>query len=148
MTARRIRRALALLAVVTGTLSGCSSSVSFPAEFAGVYNLTTANDHALPYTLPNTPAGITAVLTSGSLVLLDNGRFSEVLRYTFYSPDNANGSPTQAETIGDVEISGGTITFKPRFEASWSGTATTTDISYTKQGSTVSLALHFVRAGP
>lgn len=145
MTARRIRRALALLAVATGTLAGCSGSVSFPAEFAGSYNLTTANGNALPYTLPNTPAGVTAVLTGGSLVLLDNGRFDEFLRYQFYTPDDPKGSTTSAETIGDVVISNGQITFKPRFESSYSGTATPTAISYTKQGNSVSLALHFVR---
>ena len=146
MIARRIRRALALLAVATGTLAGCSESPSFPAEFAGAYTLTTANGHALPYTLPNSPAGTTAVLTGGSLVLLDNGRFDEVLRYQFFTPGGpAGGTPTAAETIGDVTISNGSITFKARFEDAYSGTINAAGVSYTKNGNGISLALDFVR---
>ena len=146
MDARRMRLALALVAVATGTLAGCSDSTSFPAEFAGSYTLTTANGHALPYTLPGTPAGTTAVLTGATLVLLDNGRFDEVLRYQFYTPGGpSEGTPTAAETIGDVTISSGTITFKPRFESSYSGTIDATGVSYTKSGSGISLALNFVR---
>jgi hypothetical protein len=145
MYARRIRRTLALLALATGALSGCSDSVSFPAELAGSFSLTTANGHALPYTLPGTGGGTTAVLESGSLVILDNGRFDEILRYRLTTPEFPNGQATAAETIGDVSISNGQITFSVRFENGYSGTITASTITYTKQSGTNSLALSWTR---
>jgi hypothetical protein len=144
MYARRIRT-FALLAMATGALAGCSDSVSFPAELAGSFQLTTANGHALPYTLPGTSAGTTVVLESGSLILLDNGRFDEVLRYRLTNTDFPAGQPTAAETIGDVTVSNGQITFKARFENSYTGTITATTVTYTKQSASNSLALSWTR---
>ena len=146
MYARRIRRALALLAVATGTLAGCSDSVNFPADLAGTFNLTTADGHALPYTLPGTPAGTTVVLAGGTLVLLDNGRFDEVLFFILTNASNPGGLNTAAETIGDVSVSGGQITFSPRFESSYSGTISANNVTYSKaaNGST-SISLSWTR---
>ena len=145
MYARRIRRTLALLAVATGALAGCSESVSFPAELAGSFKLTTANGHALPYTLPGTAGGTVAVLESGSLILLDNGRFDEVLHYRLTTAEFPAGQPTAAETIGDVTVSNGQITFKARFEDSYSGTITATTVTYTKQSASNTLTLSWTR---
>jgi hypothetical protein len=145
MYARRIRRSLARLALAAGALAGCSDSVSFPAELAGVFELTTANAHALPYTLPGAPAGTTVVLESGALVLLDNGRFSEVLHYRLTTPQTPGGQTTTAETIGDVSVSNGQITFEPHFEDSYSGTITASTVSYTRSNGSLSLTLDWLR---
>jgi|1186.fasta_scaffold286269_1 hypothetical protein len=145
MYARRIRRRFALLAVAAGALAGCSDSVSFPAGLAGSFTLTSANGHALPYTLPGTPAGTTAVLESGTLVLLDNGRFDEVLHYRLTTPDFPAGQPTAAETIGDVTVSNGQITFQARFENSYTGTITANTVTYTKASGSASLTLAWTR---
>jgi len=145
MYARRIRRTFALLAMAAGALAGCSDSATFPAELAGSFALTSANGHALPYTLPGTAAGTTVVLESGTLVILDNGRFDEVLRYTLTTPSVPGGQQTAAETIGDVTVSNGQITFKARFEDSYSGTITATTVTYTKESAAVSLTLAWLR---
>ncbi|HEV7587060.1 MAG TPA: hypothetical protein VGO40_02925 [Longimicrobium sp.] len=145
MYARPIRRTFALLATAAVVLAGCSSSASFPAELAGSFKLSTANGHALPYTLPGTAAGTTAVLESGTLVILDNGRFDEVLHYKLTTPDFPAGQVTAAETIGDVTISNGQITFKARFEDSYSGTITASTVTYTKASAAVSLTLSWLR---
>jgi hypothetical protein len=145
MYARRIRRRFALLALAAGALAGCSDSVTFPAELAGVFTLTSANGHALPYTLPGTPAGTSVVLESGALVILDNGRFSEVLKYRLTTPDVPQGQSTTAETIGDATVGNGQITFKPHFEDSYSGTITASSVTYTKGAGAVSLTLAWTR---
>ena len=145
MHARRIRRTFALLAVVAGALAGCSDSPSFPAELAGNFDLVSANGHALPYTLPGTSAGIVAVLESGSLVILDNGRFDEVLNFRLTTPDTPNGQPTSAETIGDVVVNNGQVTFQVRFENDYTGTISANAITYTKQSQNSSLQLSWVR---
>jgi len=145
MYARRIRRTFALLAVATGALAGCADSVSFPEELAGTFELTTANGHALPYTLPDTGANTTAVLESGSLVILSNGRFNETLNYRLATLEFPAGKPTSAQTIGDATVSGDQITFKVRFENGYSGTITASTVSYAKQSGTNSLALTWVR---
>jgi hypothetical protein len=144
MYARRIRRTLALFAVATGALAGCSDSVSFPAELAGSFTLTSANGHALPYTLPGT-ATSTAVLESGTLVILDNGRFDEVLNFRLFTADFPNGQPTSAETIGDVSVSNGQVTFKVRFENDYTGTITASTVNYTKASGSNSLSLSWTR---
>jgi hypothetical protein len=145
MYARRIRRTCALLATAAAALAGCSESATFPAELAGSFTLTSANGHALPYTLPGTAAGTTAVLESGTLVILDNGRFDEVLHYKLTTADFPAGQPTAAETIGDVTVSNGKITFKARFEDSYSGTITASTVTYTKESATASLTLAWLR---
>ena len=145
MYARRIRRTLALLAVATGALAGCSESVSFPAELAGSFSLTTANGHALPYTLPNTSAGTVAVLESGSLVILDNGRFDEILRFRLFTAEFPAGQVTAAETVGNVTVSNGQIDFEVRFENGYSGTLTASTVSYTKQSGSNSLSLSWTK---
>jgi hypothetical protein len=145
MYARRIRRTFALLAVATGALAGCTESVSFPAELAGSFSLTTANGQALPYTLPGTAPGTIAVLESGSLVILDNGRFDEVLRFRLTTPDFPAGQVTAAETVGDATVTNGQITFKVRFEDGFSGTITASTVTYTKQSGSNSLTLSWTR---
>lgn len=145
MYARRIRRTFALLATVAGALAGCSDSATFPAELAGSFTLTSANGNALPYTLPGTTPGTTVVLESGTLVILDNGRFDEVLHFRLTTPSVPAGAPTAAETIGDVTISNGQITFEVRFEDSYSGTITANTITYTKESASTSLTLSWLR---
>jgi hypothetical protein len=145
MYARRIRRRFALLAVAAGALAGCSDSPSFPAELAGSFTLASANGHALPYTLPGTPAGTSVVLESGSLVILDNGHFDEVLHYRLTTPEFPQGQPTAAETIGDATVSNGQITFTAHFEDSYSGTITANTVTYTKEAGSVSLTLSWTR---
>lgn len=146
MPARGIRRTLTWLGCAAA-LAACSSDTTFPAEVAGSYTLTSVNGSALPFVMPGTPAGTSATLNSGSLVLLDNGRFDEQLRFFLSTPDNPTGGNTQAQTIGDVSAGGGSITFKPRFEDSYSGTYTATSVTYTKQVTTsVAITLVFTRS--
>lgn len=145
MTARRIRRSFALLVTVAGALAGCSDSTTFPAGLAGSFSLTSANGHALPYTLPGTGAGTTAVLENGTLVILDNGRFDEVLHFKLTTADFPSGQPTAAETIGDVTVSNGQITFKARFEDAYTGTITASTVTYTKASGSASLTLSWLR---
>ncbi|HEX8241878.1 MAG TPA: hypothetical protein VF541_00225, partial [Longimicrobium sp.] len=145
MPTRGIRRTLTWLGCAAA-LVACSSDTTFPAELAGAYTLTSVNGSALPYNLPGTTPGTTARLVSGSLVLLDNGRFDEQLRFFLSTTDNPAGGNTQAQTIGDVSAGGGSITFKPRFEDSYSGTYTASTVTYTKQASTnVAVTLVFTR---
>lgn len=148
MNARRIRRALALVAVAAGTLAGCSDGINFPAELAGTFALTTANGQPLPYTLPGTPAGTTVVLHGGALVLLDNGSFDEALFFTLTNASNPSGLNTGAETIGDVSVSNGQITFSPRFEDSWTGSISANTISYQKVATAgVTITFNWQRTG-
>jgi hypothetical protein len=146
MPARGILRTLALVGC-TAAFAGCSSDSTFPAELAGDYQLATVNGSPLPFTLPGTAAGTTAKLNSGSLIILDNGRFDEQLHYFLTTSDNPTGGNTQSETLGDVSASGGNVTFSPRFEDSYSGTYTATSITYSKQvNATVTLTFVFNRA--
>jgi hypothetical protein len=145
MTVRGLRRSLVLLGCAAA-LAGCSKSATFPAELAGAYKLTTVNGSAPPYQLPGLPTGTAARLEGGSLVILDNGRFDEKLNYFLVTPDKPAGDPAQAETIGDVSASAGNMTFKPRFEDSWTATYTANTITYTKvANSNVSVTLVFTR---
>src|SRR5262249_34227169 len=125
-------------------LASCTNSTTFDASVAGAYELTRINGGAPPFTLPGTPAGTTVVVLSGDLVLLDNGRFDEVIRSRLTPPDPT--VPTSPHTSGDGSASGGSITFNPRFEDSFSGTYTANTVTYSKQASpTVSVSFEFTR---
>ncbi len=145
MPARGIRRTLSSLGCIALVLSACSDSTTFDASAAGSYELTRINGTVPPYSLPGTPAGTTVVVLSGDLILLDNGRFDEVIRSRLTTPDTT--VTTSAHTVGDVSASGGSITFKPRFEDNYSGTYTANTVTYTKQASaTVSVSFEFTRS--
>ncbi|HEX8904312.1 MAG TPA: hypothetical protein VF771_05685 [Longimicrobiaceae bacterium] len=144
MPARGIRRIVSSIACAALVVSACSDSVTFDKAAAGSYKLTSINSQPLPFTLPGTPAGTTAVITSGSLILLENGRFDEVIKGSLTTPDTA--TTTNAHTVGDVSASAGSITFKPHFENSYSGTYTATTVTYSKQPiSSVTLVYVFTR---
>jgi hypothetical protein len=145
MPVRGIRRAFVLLGCAAA-LAACTSDSTFPAEASGSFRLSTVNGNPPPFQLPGLPAGTSARLEGGNLVILDNGRFTETLQFFLVTPDKPEGAPSTAITVGDAHGSGGSLTFSPRFEDSWTATYTASTITYTKQASTnVSLALVFTR---
>ncbi|HSU15310.1 hypothetical protein [Longimicrobium sp.] len=145
MPVRGIRRAFVLLGCAAA-LAACSSDSTFPAEASGSFKLTSVNGNALPFQLPGLPAGTSARLEAGSLVILDNGRFTETLQYFLVTPDKPQGAPSTAITVGDASGGGGSITFEPRFEDSWNASYTATTVTYSRQAnSNVTLSFVFTR---
>jgi hypothetical protein len=147
MTSRGLVAAVAALALGAGLLAGCDSgATTFPADLAGTWQLSTVNGQPLPYTLPGTVSGATVSVLDGNVTLNNDGTFDEVLHYHLVTTDNPGGSNTTAETRGDVSGSAGQLSFRPRFESSFSGSVSGSTLTYAKQASsTVTLTLAFTR---
>jgi hypothetical protein len=133
MPLRGIRRIAGGVACAALLLAACSDSITFDQTLTGSYKLLRINGSALPYVLPGTPAGTTATVKSGSLIIQDNARFTEVINTHLVTPDTTTES--QAKTIGDVSAANGSVTFSPRFENGFSGTYTASTVTYSKQPS-------------
>ncbi|HEX8696998.1 MAG TPA: hypothetical protein VF746_31560 [Longimicrobium sp.] len=146
MLPRAFRRAAALLSVAAAAAaSGCDGSATLPEGVAGNYLLVTINGQPLPLTLPGTAPGITSVAKEGRLTLESDAEFSQILVFNTRTsdPNDIDPGDTRSESAGEVEVSGNTIRFRPRFENEYSGTIGNGTLTYTRNAGSVALQFTF-----
>jgi hypothetical protein len=146
MQLRAIFRAALAVAATALATAGCGDNPNLPSGVAGRYLLGTVNGQPLPFTLPNTGAGVTAILKEGRLAIEGDGDYSQILviNLTTADPGDEEGD-LPSETRGTVSVSGSTIRFEPRLETSFSGTLTEGGLTYTRNAGATPLQLNFVR---
>jgi hypothetical protein len=146
MQVRAILRA-ALFVVAAATVSaGCGDDPNLPDNVAGRYNLANIGGQALPFLLPNTPAGTTARIKEGRITIEADGNFSQVLVFNITTTDpNDQEGDSVSQTAGTVEADGNTLRFKPRLETEFTGSLTGNGLTYTRNAGNTPLQFNFVK---